>query len=404
MAKFHVNPATGEAGECSAKNGNCPFGGEDSHYTSKEAARASYESSKSTFPAAPKKVIGLQEMNALAKVTNDPEQIQQFIEVGSERTLANLAKNPNLTAAHENAILDKTSILATRIAVFEKKIDGDYSRMTPDEAEELLYRQLRVSKQIPYGLYGKEYDFLAGPHLDGRTYDRLIASHRLPASVKSGLTRLLALNNRIPAHRLRAHLDNTGWKISYGLHTTALVNSKLTKRDLLDAPKEFLDSYAILPPNFTQREVDMLADVAATREHDYLASFVARDSRVSNDALLDLRKIAPEDVYANPNASKGLRAMIAQEHPNEPFVRVGKLKEKLGSADFDKLVASRSSRSLSSRGTYNETTIKFDKDLVAKYGLTKDDLLYIGQARRYNAGVSYDEETATLTMNLDTSD
>ena len=43
MKKYHIN-AKGEAGACSAKKGGCPFGGEDEHFTTPEAARASYES------------------------------------------------------------------------------------------------------------------------------------------------------------------------------------------------------------------------------------------------------------------------------------------------------------------------------------------------------------------------
>lgn len=42
MAKFHINPK-GEAGECKAKGGTCPFGGEDKHHSSPEAAREAFE-------------------------------------------------------------------------------------------------------------------------------------------------------------------------------------------------------------------------------------------------------------------------------------------------------------------------------------------------------------------------
>lgn len=44
MAKYHVNSA-GEAGTCRATKGGCPFGGEDEHYSSPEAARAAFEES-----------------------------------------------------------------------------------------------------------------------------------------------------------------------------------------------------------------------------------------------------------------------------------------------------------------------------------------------------------------------
>jgi hypothetical protein len=42
MSKFHVNDK-GEAGQCRANNGGCPFGGEAQHYSSPEIARQAYE-------------------------------------------------------------------------------------------------------------------------------------------------------------------------------------------------------------------------------------------------------------------------------------------------------------------------------------------------------------------------
>lgn len=43
MAKYHINSKTLEPGKCSAVQGNCPFGGDDEHYTSMEAAREKSE-------------------------------------------------------------------------------------------------------------------------------------------------------------------------------------------------------------------------------------------------------------------------------------------------------------------------------------------------------------------------
>ena len=42
MAKYHVNPETGNANVCRARK-NCPFGGDEAHYPTKEAARQAYE-------------------------------------------------------------------------------------------------------------------------------------------------------------------------------------------------------------------------------------------------------------------------------------------------------------------------------------------------------------------------
>ena len=43
--KFHINQADGTVGACRAEKGNCPFGGEDQHYTSIVAAATAYEDS-----------------------------------------------------------------------------------------------------------------------------------------------------------------------------------------------------------------------------------------------------------------------------------------------------------------------------------------------------------------------
>jgi hypothetical protein len=44
MSKFHLNDK-GEAGQCRAEKGGCPFGGEAQHYSSTEKARTAYEAS-----------------------------------------------------------------------------------------------------------------------------------------------------------------------------------------------------------------------------------------------------------------------------------------------------------------------------------------------------------------------
>lgn len=46
MTKFHINSETGEPGECSARLGNCPYAGDDEHFTSKEAARKHFEATQ----------------------------------------------------------------------------------------------------------------------------------------------------------------------------------------------------------------------------------------------------------------------------------------------------------------------------------------------------------------------
>lgn len=45
MAKFHLN-GNGDPGLCKASQGNCPFGGDEEHYTSPEAARTAFEAAQ----------------------------------------------------------------------------------------------------------------------------------------------------------------------------------------------------------------------------------------------------------------------------------------------------------------------------------------------------------------------
>lgn len=58
---FHVNPASGEPGKCSASLKACPFGGASEHYESASAARKAFETSMAdkTFAKAPRKVMGV---------------------------------------------------------------------------------------------------------------------------------------------------------------------------------------------------------------------------------------------------------------------------------------------------------------------------------------------------------
>lgn len=49
MTKYHTNQDTGDSGACRAEKDNCPFGSEDSHYTSLKAARAAYEAEQDLF-------------------------------------------------------------------------------------------------------------------------------------------------------------------------------------------------------------------------------------------------------------------------------------------------------------------------------------------------------------------
>lgn len=51
MAKYHINPQTGNEGLCRAEKGKCRFGGDESHFTSRDGARAAYEEQQRMNPS-----------------------------------------------------------------------------------------------------------------------------------------------------------------------------------------------------------------------------------------------------------------------------------------------------------------------------------------------------------------
>jgi hypothetical protein len=66
MSKFHLNDK-GEAGQCKATQGSCPFGGDAQHYSSTEKARTAYEASMAAeqIPTTVKKIATTRGAKAL---------------------------------------------------------------------------------------------------------------------------------------------------------------------------------------------------------------------------------------------------------------------------------------------------------------------------------------------------
>lgn len=78
---YHINPSTGETGQCRASVRNCPFGGADEHFTSEEAARMHYESTMSAGSLAAQKKDGRSVRGNWADLELYRSQIPSFSEV-----------------------------------------------------------------------------------------------------------------------------------------------------------------------------------------------------------------------------------------------------------------------------------------------------------------------------------
>lgn len=397
--RYHINKK-GEAGKCEAEKGKCPFGGDENHFTSLAAARTAFEASQTTTS------LSLKEMNAIAKTTDSAEEIENLIANGSDRTLANLVQNPNLVDADKQAILDRTTNTGVRASVFLSfDENGDFSKMTPEDAEEAAVKISRKIAPSGYYLDKKHFAFLMSKRVDDAIYQKIEKSPRISGSLKRSLPSVLSGENGISRQFVRQRLENNNWRGFPMNVDRALVNGKLTKQDLLDAPNNFIDHFSATGPSpiLTQKEVDMLAEVAIERNDERLTRRVASDARTSSKSLSLLADRAPREVFENPDTDTETRNRIAARHASESYVRLAKVRDE-NPQDYKDLIASRATKSLNRSGTYNETSIQLDPALVRKHNLSQNDVMYLVGAEGYNAGGSYDEASGVVKLRVDSGD
>lgn len=113
MAKYHINPETGNAGECSAKKDNCPFGADSEHYTTPEAAREAYEKTQEGKAA-----------NVKAAKRPAPLSASDFGFGNIERT--------DFTGPIAAQFLESSGVLSTI-----ERVDS----ITPEESEKIVQRR-----------------------------------------------------------------------------------------------------------------------------------------------------------------------------------------------------------------------------------------------------------------------
>ena len=124
MAKFHINPESGDAGSCQATQGKCPFGADSEHYESATEARAASEANLSasfggTSTVLKKKTIN----NSLAfesklLKTNTIENSSAWV-TQAKVTAENAETAPNGSIIHSIEHFGGTSVL-------QKLEDGDW--------------------------------------------------------------------------------------------------------------------------------------------------------------------------------------------------------------------------------------------------------------------------------------
>jgi hypothetical protein len=401
--RYHINPKTGEPGKCSAKNGGCPFGGENEHYTSPEAAREAFEAdnSASTF------TMSVKDMNALAKTTDDHSVIAGLIAKGTDRTLSNLAKNPNLTDQEVRAALAKTKNVSVRANLLLVN-HGPAELMAPEDLEEILSKlppsQKRESFPFYRGTGSKLSTLVNNVSLSDAHYDQVMLSPNISSLIKDRFVITLGEDNKISGRKTLDFIEAHGWRNHPVRADKALANGKLTEDDLMNVPEGYLDNFTSLSPNLSSANVSTLGRVAGARGHDRLQEAVAKDSRTSGDVLdfMARHSMHPKEVYLNPNTPAEGKARLEEKYRDQPYVRMERLRKNIGAKDFESIMKPAGGSQLGR--SYSESALAFDMEKVRQYGLTMDDIRYLGKAEQFNAGSSFNPETGVLTGRIDSSD
>lgn len=402
--RYHIITTTGEPGVCTAKEGNCPYGKDAQHFTSKEAAREAFEASNSASTFS----MSLSDMNAKAKFTYDHEIIAGIIENGSDRTLNNLAKNPNLTDQEVRAALAKTTNVSVRSNLLVAN-GGPHELMTPDDLEETLFRIPAKDRNSPTPFYragDKLSKLINNPSLTDAHFERVLASSRLTESMKKRMMVALSEDNNISPQKTRDYLEAHNWS-NYPINSNnALLNGKITEQDLMDAPDQYVNNFTStgFSPKFTTKEVDTLGRVGVKKGNSRLQMWAARDLRTSSNVLdtMGRHNIEVQELFKNPNVSAHIKAEIATRNAEEPFVRMSELADKVGPEEFKSIMTSGGYQKLGR--SYGETYKTFDMEKVRKYELTNDDIFYLAGSSSYNAGQAFNPETGVFTGRGDSSD
>jgi len=109
MAKYHLN-SKGEPGNCRAAKGNCPFGSDDQHFSTKEAARSAYEKEMAAFDAF--------KISPLGKLDSATDKAIRDFKLSFARAVEWLEDHPKIAATGFTSLgIIGASILANQLAV-----------------------------------------------------------------------------------------------------------------------------------------------------------------------------------------------------------------------------------------------------------------------------------------------
>ena len=395
--KFHLK-SNGEPAKCYAGTRPCPIGGE--HFSSEREARFYYEETRTSelFPQGIKSnEIDPKELAKLAEFTSDEEIIEQILLTGSDTALKNLGKNPNVSSDDlERAYKKAKSVMAKRMLIrnpnfpirllsgedFAKKLSltkdfSDYKKLLEDD--DFGDRHALAIENDPT-LRGKVYSnfYLSNPN-NKLSKKFLMDSVNTPGG-REKLGNIIS-SNRYPAEEIE-NLPKT--MIYWG------TISHLTNPD-------YLDGYA----NWIIKNGDI------RNSHDSAVALeIARNPNTSADTLSKLAPtgFASKEIFENPKTPE--RVKIALTSINSDLARFSKIekirKDNNLNSILDYLGEERESVSLGR--SYSASRMRVNMDKAGKLGLTPEDIVYLLQPQRYNAGFKFDPESGLFEGRIDSSD
>jgi hypothetical protein len=410
LTKYHLNPKTGNASLCKADEGNCPFGGEDSHFSTAEIAREVYEKGMTNPFHTPNEPasLSLNDLNREAKTTNSFNVMKEAIEKGSPRTLRNLAKNENvpdfvLEKAYERAQewddnttkVELASHSNFPIEILEPEtfakayeraslFDRDKRFLKNDSLTDAHMKELASSSANSWGTI-QEYVAVSNPnnkiskkYIEGLTKTNpnyLIMKAAVESNKYSIAENIESLNNK----NLRPVIDYV--KDPKDLDAIARKAIESPKRESKDYPQDY--------------EAEGNKWLVARNENttDETLSAIT-DSTESTDALIS--------VYRNSNASQATKAnAIAKNKYVKSYDKVKTLDDQNGGQLKNMIISE--DQNASTGQSQQARAIAFNKEAVERLNLSEIDIDSFVRFHQgnYLFGAQYDKESAIYRGYID---
>lgn len=380
----------GEPGRCSTTPESCPIGGP--HFLTKKEAYEAYEASRGrAFPVTQQ--LTKRELNETAKTAElTPELVEQILTNGSNLTLRNLTKNPNVTSDALEAAYQKSDNLETQQQLARHEL------FPKDSLRGEAFLDSIANDQ--YGNAGK---------LNGINDEHLMELTKRAGKVTVDTSRRAALSRAIRSpdnqvsDEVRANvaesesgsiLTNAAMSGRYPAHRVASLNAQQISW-LYSGAEKVQDTEL----------VTAVAEWSVANKDTGRAESIASNPNSPPDALevLGRNEMSVGYVVSNPNTPPDVRANLAKKYPEAAsIVKLQSLEKKYGKVE-DYLIADTDHRS-NGRG-WNEYTFTLDKAKVAELDLSELDVktAFGFFKAKFSGGFSYNSESGVIKAAIDSS-